>query len=1338
MKKIIFTLFLLLALTMPAVAQSQFWYRGFEFTYTGSYDTYGVALIGVSDECNSGRVVIPNTVTVLATEQSGGGVYENNLPVVAINAHAFDGCSAMTEVVVPDNVVSIGAGAFENCTALTSVALSRKLTKMGEGVFRGCTSLTDITWPHALASINNNTFYGCSSLRNITIPTTVKSIGESAFAYCTSLSSIVLPNSVGYMGWNVFYCCTGLRNVTLPRGITSLRGTFFGCTDLTTVNIPSSVTYLEGTFKGCTGLTALQIPRLVTNIGSETFADCSSLTQIDLPNSLTQIGSRAFSNTGLTSLELPSTVTRIESDAFYGCTQLASVTSRNLNPPYMVNSTGFSTETYGMAPLYVPASSVNKYQTANWWKLFENVEGKEVYNTTYDFVANGLYYIITANNTVTVKGGSEYDTDLTIPSTVINGGVTYTVTAVSPSAFSYKGLTSLNLPETLVTIGANAFEGNSDLTTLTIPVNVTSIGSNAFANLPNLTKIVWNARECTTSGIPYEVYGYGKNFYYGEEYLQYEYDEVKTNVTEIIIGNQVKVLPNGLAANSQITTIDLPVSLEKICEDAFYDCALLTGVTIPVNVTDIGEHAFCNCDGLAALTWNARSCPDYGGLYYQITYEYHTGYSDNTPDGSSPITQLTIGNEVEMLPDNFARSAYITSAELPASLKVIGDYAFYNCWNMTSDVILSDAVTEVGDHAFAGCAKVTRLSVGRNVKYIGYGAFGEGFEQNPNSYHYYDNYVPCMYLTSLTWNARQCESAGSLAYNMITELNIDDQVEVLPNGFARYANNLNSIQFPSSLRVIGASAFQGCSWLRALTLPTSVTTIGHDAFTECYNLVELNLPNSLDSIGSGAFSSCGQLVNLYIPASVTRIGQQTFKYCNSLATIVVDSANPVYDSRENCNAAIRTADNVLVITCKNTTIPSTITAIEDYAFYDNYQLTGMEIPNSVISIGKYAFAYCYNLLGMDIPNSVTTIGDHAFCGCSRLKSITLSESLEAIQPYTFASCDSLTSIRIPASVTSIDRTAFRYNPRLAQVEIDSDNPVYDSRDNCNAIIESETSNLMLGFNCSTIPNTLRSIGDSAFCGTRGPESLIIPNSVERIGKYAFGDCANIKTVKIGTGVKKIDDNAFQWCNNLTSVTIDNSADTIGEWAFYYCYNLKTLQLGNAVKMIDDYAFYDCSNLTSVVIPNSVKTIDRCAFYYCGRLTNLTIGNSVETIRDDAFYGCSSLGSVNCLAATPPAIEYYTFSSSTYNNATLYVPQASIEAYQAHQYWKKFQNIVGVAGAGPGDVDGNGIIAIADVTALIDVLLSGGDISIYGDVNGDGTVSIADVTALIDMLLTTQP
>lgn len=1150
MKKLIITLFLLMA-ALPSIAQTQFWYHGVHYELWSD----GVEVIEADNNTYSGEIVIPNSVGVMVNEQSGGGQYEKFFDVRGIGPSAFAGCTGLTRIVLPPTLTTISANAFTGCTGLTSIELpasvnvvgynafsgctgltrvvmSGNMEEISEGAFKNCTALTSVTLPSRLKRIYRLAFGGCSSLSSITIPNQVKSIYQEAFSGCTSLKSVVIPNSVTMLGWNVFYNCTSLTSVTLSNNLSTLDYTFSGCTSLTSVDIPASVTYLYGTFKGCTSLTTLKLPPLLTRIGSSVFEGCTSLSSIYIPNSVTLIENRAFANTSLTSIELPSTITQINYSAFDGCNQLTSVTSRRLSPPRLYQ--GFSSETYGLATLFVPAVSVEQYNAADCWKLFENVMGVEAYNTTYDFIVNGLKYLVMDNNTVCLLGAESLDgTELTVPASVTHGGVTYSVTGIGDYAFDQKNLTSLNLPESLTSIGAYAFRDCYGLTSLTIPENVTAIGEGAFSGLTNLSRIVWNARECYSCGIPYNMNGVDLPYYYSDiNYLEEYYDQVKTNLTELIIGNEVQVLPAGLAANSQITSIDFPTSLKYIGAYAFHDCMRLTSLTIPVNVTGIGENAFFMCKGLTSLTWNARECWDYGGMY-ALCAPIPTGYYDDTHEVICNFTDITIGDEVEVLPSDFARNTSITSIELPASLREIGDYAFYNCWNVTSSIILSDAVTEVGDYAFGGCARVNSLTVGRNVAYIGKGAFGRGYDETAG----YES-VPAMYPQYLRWNARCCNSAGSLLYSQLRGLYIDDQVEVLPDGFGSYASYLNSVDLPEHLSIIGNCAFQSCG-----------------------NLTTLDIPASVTHIGGGAFQNCNKLTALYIPASVTYIGNGAFRGCSAMASITVDNGNQVYDSRDNCNAAIHTADNTLVIVCKNTIIHNTITSIPDFAFYQMSSLTGLNIPTSVKSIGRYAFAFCYGLTDMVIPNSVTTLGGFAFMSCYNLSSVSLSKSLTQIEPYTFAYCDQL-------------------------------------------------------------------------------KSVIIPYSVDTICNYAFNNC----------------------------------------------YQMEDITIGPSVKYMGEYAL-DCYNMNSL----------------------------------------------NCYAITPPEVFSNTFGYN-YSNVTLRVPMVAVEDYAAHEVWGRFNNIEGIAGAGPGDVNGDGDFSISDVSGLIDLLLNGNELPIFADVDGDGKVTVKDVTELINMLL----
>ena len=180
---------------------------------------------------------------------------------------------------------------------------------------------------------------------------------------------------------------------------------------------------------------------------------------------------------------------------------------------------------------------------------------------------------------------------------------------------------------------------------------------------------------------------------------------------------------------------------------------------------------------------------------------------------------------------------------------------------------------------------------------------------------------------------------------------------------------------------IGNSAFRGCSGLTSVTIPSSVTTIEEEAFSYCERLPSIIIPSSVTSIGDYAFRGCQKLTSITIPHSVTSIGERVFSGHRILTSITVESGNPKYDSRDNCNAIVETESNTLIVGCQETTIPNSVTSIGDYAFGGCSGLTSVTIPNSVTSISGYAFYGCSGLTSVTIPNSVTSIGDNAFSYC---------------------------------------------------------------------------------------------------------------------------------------------------------------------------------------------------------------------------------------------------------------------------------------------------------------------------------------------------------------------
>ena len=294
----------------------------------------------------------------------------------------------------------------------------------------------------------------------------------------------------------------------------------------------------------------------------------------------------------------------------------------------------------------------------------------------------------------------------------------------------------------------------------------------------------------------------------------------------------------------------------------------------------------------------------------------------------------------------------------------------------------------------------------------------------------------------------------------------------------KYENGRGIILFDRDITSIGWSAFYQCTSLTSIQIPNSVVSILDIAFAGCTGLTSIQIPDSVTSIRNGAFWGCSGLTSIWIPKSVTNMAEDLIYECENISSITVDSGNPVYDSRNNCNAIIETKSNSLVVGCKNTII----------------------------------------------PDSVTSIWNGAFAGCS-----------------------GLTSVWIPKSVTNIERNPFFYCENITSITVDPSNTVYDSRNNCNAIIETKSNSLVTG------------------C-----RNTIIPDSITRINDYAFYLCSSLTSIVIPNSVVSIWDNAFAGCTGLISIDLPNSITSIGRMAFHSCEGLSSI----IIRSTTPFSLYD--------------------------------------------------------------------------------------------------------------------------------------------------------------------
>ena len=341
------------------------------------------------------------------------------------------------------------------------------------------------------------------------------------------------------------------------------------------------------------------------------------------------------------------------------------------------------------------------------------------------------------------------------------------------------------------------------------------------------------------------------------------------------------------------------------------------------------------------------------------------------------------------------------------------------------------------------------------------------------------------------------------------------------------------------------------------------------------------------------------LVSYTIPSTVTAICDGAFYWCLRLSSL---------------------------------TIPNSVTTIGNRAFSRNRHFTSLTIPNSVTSIGDSAFESCSSLTSLTIPNSVTSIGNAAFWGCSSLTLLTISDSVTSIGNSAFSCCESLTTLTIPASVTTIGANPFS----KLNLQLDNRSPHFYVKDN---VLFTADKKKLIAY-CSTqtsysISDSVTSIGDKAFCGCDSLTSLTIPNSVTSIGNSAFSWCSSLTSLTIPNSVTSIGEWAFSRCLSLTSLTIPNSVTSISNSAFEDCSSITSLTIPESITSISNSAFSGCSSLTSLTIPNSVTSIEEWAFSGCECLTSLTIPNSVTSIGKGAFGDCSSLTSL----AIPDSVTF---------------------------------------------------------------------------------------------------
>lgn len=1162
-----------------------------------------------------------------------------------IGTYAFFNCNALASVSL-QNVVTIEANAFQNCGMLIGksggIISTDNLQTVGNYAFDGCRKLVGLTG-NSMVTIGDYAFRNCNAFNCALNMPNLRTIGDYAFAE-TAVSSFSFGVNLERIGTDAILRNTNLSSITVPEG-----NGHYAVVDGVLYDKSINTLFIYPAKMAKNGLT---IPGTVHTVYKYALYKSALTGELVLPESITSVGEKAFADSpGITSI-----VVR--------CTGSTVLTGSNppSNSPFQ-NCSGVTKIT---VPISVQLASVFSSNT---------------YIKEFRFTGSGAsgfpteYY---QNNWRSMPWSWWAQSNWQISVNFESG-----ITSVDPWMFyrdhtGYATITSVTLADSIREIGSRAFYNCNKITTLVLPNGLTSAGTEAFFNCTAVTSLtvpisfrmdVGGNSDITRINTLRFTPGTGEGADYSASTCQrlFWYNSSGYNLTFdegiVSIGDYSYLKPSSTVSfpvsldfigtyafsGSSVTNLNLNDGLKGIGDNAFGSCPNIANLVIPDTVETVGDGAFGNCTALRTL-----SVP--------VTLKCTAAMFQNCPVHTFRFTAGSDGAGADYDDESSKTTPWYSSSwsrDITVSfngVKSIGDYMFAGCaysdgvtsFGLTGGISFPDSLTDIGAHAFDGCAKISSVTLGGNVREVGHEAFsgctalsslviggnvsavGEGV------------FKGCTSLTTLTipisFNAvgygsnpifggctglRSLNLTGTSGYNY-SETSGERDYRLTPWYISR--DNVLTVTFNPTVSSIGSYAFADCVGIRGdLVLSETLNNIGEYAFKGCTGITSLEIKGN-PVLGDAAFDGCTGLRNLILPVSTNAAGNTSrpiFRGCTGLRELKLTGTNgfdylgssyqytPWYYSRAN------------VITL---------------------QVEGVE------KIGAYMFCGCTGLSGsggvLSLPG-VTSIGEHAFEDCSRISEISGANVVNS-DSSAFKGCTALISASLPG-LTVIPDSMFENCTALTNATFGNLTEIKES-----AFAETAKLSTINGSSAISLEHLTR-VGNSAFKHsgvinvTLGREGTAI-----EIGNFVFLECSKLESLKINGNIADFKINTLRLpgsssfesilktlvvkhANQFSASLADNfqhltTVDISGttnfgstEGTFRNCRALVTVTL-----------FNDSSSSTHIVLPKSM-------FEGCISLRNVNL-EKAELRNGREFYGCTALDSVDLTSS--PAISADAFGRCT--------------------------------------------------------------------------------------------